>query len=130
VLEALQAGRSCVCAYPNGPRLDIEASSSVSSAGMGEQLLLTENEAARLTVKVTGGVGFSLRVISESGVIHENRVAATPQEVQIEVPAERYLRAELVGDLQAEQLPPNAPSGLDLRDWRFAISNPIYIQST
>jgi hypothetical protein len=47
----------------------------------------------------------------------------------VNAPLQRYLRAELVGDLSPDLLPADAPAGLDLREWRFAISNPIYIQS-
>jgi hypothetical protein len=39
------------------------------------------------------------------------------------------VRAEVVGDAPREMLPPNAPAGLDLRDWRWALSNPVYIET-
>jgi hypothetical protein len=49
--------------------------------------------------------------------------------VEIEARAGLYLRAELVRDFPPEWLPPNAPPGLDLRQWRFAISNPVYLHA-
>jgi predicted metal-dependent phosphoesterase TrpH len=128
VLEAIQSGRACVCANPGGPRLDIEAATSSASAGMGGVLPVSAGETVHVRVEATGGEGFSLKIISEAGVIHEAMINSSPMVVEMDAEASLYLRAELVGDFPPEKLPANTPAGLDLRQWRFAISNPVYLR--
>ncbi|OUC06196.1 hypothetical protein RY27_22565 [Litorilinea aerophila] len=46
--------------------------------------------------------------------------------VHASLPVARYMRAEVVGDMDPALLPVDAPP-VDLRGWRWALSNPIYI---
>jgi hypothetical protein len=129
ILDAIRAGRACISAFPDGPRLDIYATTSSSSAEMGSVLPLHLGESAQVSVETIKAAGYSLRLLSEAGVIQETTITTSPETVRVNASAQRYLRAELVGDLSPDLLPADAPAGLDLREWRFAISNPIYIQS-
>jgi hypothetical protein len=51
---------------------------------------------------------------------------ATRVEVPIQV--RRYVRAEIVGNQRPGDMPPDAPPGIDLRNWRWALSNPVYVR--
>jgi hypothetical protein len=95
---------------------------------MGGSLDLPAGKPAHVRVEATGGAGFTLRILTEAGLAYENALDTSLAVVQVETAAGRFVRAELCRDFPAEWLPPNAPAGLDLRDWRFAISNPVYIQ--
>jgi predicted metal-dependent phosphoesterase TrpH len=128
VLAAIRHGRVCVSAIPSGARLDLRATAAGVTAEMGGKLPLRRAQPLQLTVAVLGGAGYSLRLITEKGVVHETPIDTTPASTNAEIMATRYVRAELVGDMPSELLPANAPEWLDLRGWRWAVSNPIYIQ--
>ena len=127
IQEAIRAGRACISAAPDGPRLDIQATAAAVTAAMGQALPLPPGEAARVTVAVSNGKGLTLQLITEAGVAHETLIDTPAATITVDVPAQRYLRAELTGDMPPDRLPPNAPAGLDLRHWRWALSNPVYI---
>ena len=129
VLEAILAGRTSISALPDGPRLDLRAGAGGKGdvVQMGQALRLDAGREARVTVEAVGGDGLILRLATEAGVAHEEKVQGAAQRVVVTLPAERYIRAELVGDMAAEDLPPQAPADLDLRGWRWALTNPIYI---
>jgi hypothetical protein len=128
ILAAIRAGRTCISALPSGPRFDLQATTPDGTAQMG-QLLSPQVQPVRVTVGVAGGAGFALHLITEEGVVHKLLLGAEQQTITVEIAARRYIRAELVGDMSRERLPQIAPAGLDLREWRWALSNPIYIDS-
>jgi predicted metal-dependent phosphoesterase TrpH len=127
VLDALRAGRASISAAPDGPRLDLQAEAAGAFAGMGESLALPAGRAARVTVEVTAAAGQTLCLLTEAGVVHETRLDSGTATVTVEMTAGRFIRAELVADMPREQLPDGAPADLDLRRWRWALANPIYI---
>lgn len=127
VLEAIRAGRASISAMPDGPRLDLRAMSSHGTAGMGESLVVNPGERIELEVDIEQGTGWTLWLVADGAVAHKEPITTTPATVRVPLVAERYVRAELVGDAPRELLPPEAPPDLDLRDWRWALSNPIYV---
>lgn len=128
ILDAISAGRACISASPSGSRLALQATTPEGTVQMGERLPPQE-QALQVSVEVVGGAGLALHLVTERGVVHRRLLQAEQETIQAQVAAQRYVRAELVGDMVPERLPPNAPVGLDLRDWRWALSNPIYIDS-
>lgn len=128
VLDAIRAGRASISAFPDGPRLDLRAHTPAVSAGMGEELLLGWGRAAEVELDVERGTGWTLRLVVDGEVAREVSITTATATVHLTVAPERYLRAELVGDAPRELLPPNIPPGLELREWRWALSNPIYIR--
>lgn len=134
ILDAICAGRVSISATPDGPRLDIRATIGTTAAEMGSVLRPRESELHRpsdnsvlVEVEVEGGAGWTLHIIADGGVVHEAPIEEPSAKVQAEVTAECYLRAELVGDARRELLPNYAPDDLDLRGWRWALSNPVYV---
>ena len=130
ILEAIRAGRASISATADGPRLDIQATAAGVTAAMGEMLPLSRGEPARVTVAISNGKGLTLQLLTETGVAAETVIDAPAAAITVDVPANRYIRAELVGDMPPDRLPANAPAGLDLRQWRWALSNPIYIRQS
>lgn len=128
VLEAIRAGRVSISASPEGPRLDLRATAGAASADMGEELALAPGATAEVEVEVVRGAGWTLRLIADGAIVHETPITTDATTVRVALAARRYLRAELVGDARRDMLPPNAPTDLDLRAWRWALSNPIYIR--
>jgi hypothetical protein len=128
VLGAIGAGRSSVSAVPDGPRLDLWAASDCGKAGMGEELELGAGARAEVEVQVDRGTGWTLRLVADGKPAYEAAITTDPARVRAAVYAHTYLRAELVGDAPAELIPENAPIEIDPRDWRWALSNPVYIR--
>jgi hypothetical protein len=128
VLEAIRSGRTCVTASPDGPRLELRATAGDVAAGMGDLLPVAAGQPIQIMVEVENGRGYTLRLIDERGVFQENVIDSNPAVVTGHIMSDRYVRAELVGDMPASQLPAGVPAGLDLREWRWCISNPVYIR--
>lgn len=94
------------------------------------QAIAAKGQPLQLTITVIGGAGFDLHLITEAGVVGRRAMHSERETVTTEVTAQRYIRAELVGDMTPDRLPPNSPDipeGLDLRGWRWALSNPVYV---
>ncbi|HEX6387260.1 MAG TPA: CehA/McbA family metallohydrolase, partial [Anaerolineae bacterium] len=130
ILDAIGAGRTCISAFPDGPRLEFQAEASGVRAHMGEILSCQAGEPAHVTITVHNGAGYTLHLVTEAGIAHETTIRSNLATVSVNVPAKRYIRAELVGDMSPDRLPENAPAGLDLRQWRWALSNPVYIRQS
>ncbi|MEZ4866892.1 MAG: CehA/McbA family metallohydrolase [Caldilineaceae bacterium] len=130
ILDALCAGRSCISAHPQGPRVAMRAQTGAATAGMGETL---QTDGAPVTIEVTTevwrGQGYQLQLVADGQTVFTTAITATEAEIRTPVTAQHYVRAEVVGDAAPAQLPPQAPSHLDRRDWRWALSNPIYLQT-
>ncbi|MFQ5856083.1 MAG: CehA/McbA family metallohydrolase [Anaerolineae bacterium] len=127
ILDAIRAGRVSISATPKGPRLDIRAMAGTATAEMGEELALAPGTAIEVEVQVERGVGRTLRLIADGALAHEEPITTAPATVRVALAAERYLRAELIGDVTRELLSARAPNDLDLRGWRWALSNPVYV---
>ncbi|MEZ4735202.1 MAG: CehA/McbA family metallohydrolase [Caldilineaceae bacterium] len=129
ILEALCAGRACISAGPSGPRLDLMATVSEHSAGMGETLPSpTDSSTVMLTVQIWHGAGYELQMIVDGNVALTAAITADETLIEMHLPVSTYVRAEVVGNMPADQLPPQALQGLALHGWRWALSNPIYLQ--
>jgi hypothetical protein len=128
VLDAIRRGRTCVTASPDGPRLELRARADGVAAEMGDLLPVTSGQSIQVTVEIENGRGYMLRLITERGVVQESAIDSNQLLFRDQITADRYVRAELVADMPATQLPAQAPANLDLREWRWAISNPIYVQ--
>lgn len=129
ILAAIRAGRATISAAPNGPRLDLRATADDSAAEMGETLRLARGSELTVEVQIERGAGWALRLIADGTLAHETPIATAAATVRHRLTAERYVRAELVGDAPPAIIPPHAPPNLDLRGWRWALTNPIYVQS-
>ncbi|HEX6293459.1 MAG TPA: CehA/McbA family metallohydrolase [Herpetosiphonaceae bacterium] len=127
ILDAIRSGRTSISAMPDGPRLDLRATAGGSSAEMGGVLQGTAGAPVEVEVQVERGAGWTLRLVADGVIAHETPITDATTTVRHTLAAERYIRAELVGDAPPEILPPNAPPGIDLREWRWALSNPIYV---
>ena len=128
ILDAIQAGRVSISAYPNGPHLDLVATASGAMAEMGEELPLAPGAVAEVEVRVQRGAGWKLRLIADGNLVYETLIDAGEATLRREMTADIYVRAELVADAPRELIPEDVPIEIDLRDWRWALSNPIYIQ--
>ena len=128
VLDAIRGGRATLSAAPNGPRLVIAASSGIHSAGMGGVLraATSPDDAIHIDVHAERATGMLLRLIADGAVAFEQPILADDTILAVSVRAERYVRAELVADCPPQLLPANAPA-VDLREWRWALTNPIYV---
>lgn len=126
VLEAIRRGRVSISARADGPRLDVEARSAAGVAAMGGTLPVSEGETVDVTVSVWRGKGLRLRLVVDGTVAAEAPVMDDEAVVRFPTRLGRSLRAELIGDCPPALLPPQAPPGIDLRDWRWALTNPIY----
>jgi hypothetical protein len=128
ILEALVTGRTCISAMPEGPRLEISASADGRTAGMGETIAPGADGKIVVRVEVLDGRGHILRLVADGKSVHEVAVQEERATVDIELVVQTYVRAELVADMPAQLLPAGAPPGLDLRGWRWALSNPVYVR--
>jgi hypothetical protein len=128
VLEAVRAGRVSLTAWAEGPRLDLWARVGDTEVEMGEALLLQPGAAAEVKAQVERGAGFTLRLIADGEVAHEEPITSDQTVVHARVAAGLYVRAELVGDAPPELVPDDAPIEIDPRGWRWALSNPIYMR--
>ena len=128
MLAGIQRGRVCISASADGPRLALQARSAHGEAEMGGVLPVESGEVVELTTNVWGGSGLRLRLVVDGAVAFEQPIDSDEAVSTARVRPQRYVRAELVGDFPAEQLPPQAPAGIDLRGWRWALTNPIYCE--
>ncbi len=126
ILAAIRQGRACISAGPTGPRLELEATTPDGLVPMGGTVPPAVG-GLPLTVRVLAGVGFELRLIADGEVVFRHPITQEGETVHPRVAVRRYVRAELVGDMPARLLPKGAPPDLDLRAWRWALSNPIYV---
>lgn len=130
VLEAIRRGRVSISASPDAPRLDVEARSAAGVAEMGEGLSVSPDDIVEVTTTVQGGSGLLLRLVVDGAVAFEQPIDSDEAVYTAGIQPKRYLRAELVGDCPPERLPAQAPPNIDLRDWRWALTNPIYCRQT
>jgi hypothetical protein len=128
VLDAIRAGRVSISAAPDGPRLDLYAVANGTEAGMGEVLNLAPGAVAAVEVQVDRGSGWTLRLIADGRTAYEELITTDPAVVRVQVEADVYVRAELVGDAPRRILPDDIPPDINLHSWRWALSNPIYIE--
>ena len=128
ILAAICAGRVCVSASPTGPWLDMAAASRLGDAVMGAALAAAPEERVALTVSVIDGSGYRLRVIADGATVEERDVTGERVQLEMSIAASTYIRCELVADMPRENLPVDIAHVPDLRDWRWALSNPIYLQ--
>ncbi len=128
ILAAISAGRASISAAPDGPRLDLRATVGRVAAEMGESLPCVANDQIDVEVQIERGTGWTLRLIVDGEIAHTAPISAASATVRHTLAAQRYIRAELVGDAPPAIIPPHAPPDLDLREWRWALSNPIYIE--
>jgi hypothetical protein len=128
VLDAIRAGRASISAMADGPRLDLKAIAGGVSVGMGEELPLAKGVAAVVEVDIERGAGWTLRLIADGEIAHEVLIKADRAVVRLGARADRYVRAELVGDAPRELLPADIPPDIDLHGWRWALTNPIYVK--
>jgi hypothetical protein len=126
VLSAVQRGRVSLSASPTGPRLDLQATSGSEQVEMGGVLRVANGAPVEVTTTVWSGHGRVLHLIADGEVVAEQTIVGDEASIITLVHAERYVRAELVGDVDPATLPPESPADLDVRDWRWALSNPIY----
>jgi hypothetical protein len=126
ILEALVAGRTCISAMPEGPRLELSATVNGKTVRMGEAIGRSDDGMMRVTVEIHGGRGRVLRLIADGEIAHEVSIEEETATVEVDLTVQAYVRAELIGDMPADQLPPNVPADLNLKGWRWALSNPIY----
>lgn len=127
VLEAITDGRTSISAMPDGPRIDLRAAVGNVTAEMGSGLAVVPGATVSIEVQVEQGAGWTLRLIADGTVACGEPITTSSATLHFDVVPERYVRAELVGDAPPEIIPPNALPKLDLRVWRWALSNPIYI---
>ncbi len=127
ILDAIIQGHACMSAGPDGPRLELWAEAAGQRAMMGDEIRVAPGEPVQWTVRVRGGAGLELRLVVDGEEGYRRPITGDEETVHPQLEAARYVRAELVGDMPAEKLPPGSPSGLDLRAWRWALSNPIYV---
>jgi hypothetical protein len=128
VLDAVRAGRAFISAMPEGPRLDLCAAAVNARAEMGGELSLTPGTTVEVEAKIEGGGGWTLRLIADGALAHEALITTDQATVRTTVTANLYLYAELVGDVPQELVPDDTPADLDLRGWRWAVTNPIYMR--
>jgi len=130
ILEAIYAGRTTIGAHPTGPRLTLSAMGSKGMATMGEIMPVAhvQNEQVEIVATVWHGAGYDLRIVVDGHIVHQNAIKEAEQKVTLSAAATTYLRAELVGDLPDALIPPTAPANLARADWRWALSNPIFIE--
>jgi hypothetical protein len=126
ILEALVAGRTCISAMPEGPWLDLSATVNGKTVGMGEAIGRSDDGMMRVTVEIHSGRGRVLRLIADGEIAHEVSIEEETATVEVDLTVQAYVRAELIGDMPADQLPPNVPADLNLKGWRWALSNPVY----
>jgi hypothetical protein len=129
LLAGIRAGRVTISAAPGGPRLVISARSGAAHADMGQALPAAELPATlHVEALVWRGQGLLLQLVADGEVVFAEPVLAEHVAISASVRAFRYVRAELVGDCPPERLPQGAPA-VDLRSWRWALSNPIYVDA-
>lgn len=128
ILAAIRAGRASISAAPDGPRLDLRATAGDTAAEMGQTLRIAPGAELNVEVQIERGAGWTLRLIADGMAAHTTPIVTAAATVRHTLTAARYVRAELVGDAPPAIIPPHAPPNLDLRDWRWALTNPIYVE--
>lgn len=128
VLDAVRAGRASISAMPDGPRLDIRAMTANARAEIGDELPLAPDDVPEVEAEINGGKNWTLRLIADGEIAHEALVTTDAATVRATVTANAYVRAELVGDVPREWVPDDIAADLDLRGWRWALTNPIYMR--
>jgi len=128
VLDAIRRGRVSISASPEGPQLNVRAVSAAGEAEIGGVLAIEKDESVEVIVTVWRGNGLTLRLVVDGQAAFEQIVSGDEAIIRTSIPPGRSIRAELMGDCPLEYLPSQAPAGLDLRDWRWALTNPIYCE--
>lgn len=131
IYEALTTGRTSISSHPTGPRIELTAqvTGSEQMVAMGASICVQADESLTVTATVIDGVGYTLHFVVDGQQQDGRPINTANQRHALTATVQRYVRAELVGDLPAEQVPPDAPVDLDRRNWRWALSNPIFVQS-
>ncbi|MEZ4681237.1 MAG: CehA/McbA family metallohydrolase [Caldilineaceae bacterium] len=131
ILEAIYAGRTSISAQPTGPRIALSGVATGQdnrSVMMGAVLPVAPGTTVAVSATVEAGAGYMLQFVVDGWPLAQELIRTTEQTVTITTPVTRYVRAELIGDLPAELLPADAPADLDARGWRWALSNPIFVE--
>jgi hypothetical protein len=129
ILDAIVVGRASISVTPDGPRLDLSAMVNSETVGMGEVIERRDDGMMEVKVEILGGQGKTLRLVADGEIAHEVSIEDEIATVKVDLTVQTYVRAELIGDMSAEHLPPGALAGLNLRDWRWALSNPVYVHT-
>ena len=112
--------------------MNLHAAQGERRAEMGDILLARPQDPVRVSVEVIGGAGYRLDVIADGKTVFQQSIdedtGQNATEVIAEVSCERYVRAELVADASPDLVPAEAPDDLDLSEWRWAVTNPVYIE--
>ncbi|MCB0085631.1 MAG: CehA/McbA family metallohydrolase, partial [Caldilineaceae bacterium] len=130
IFDAIQAGRTSISAQHSGPRIALTATiggGAEQAVAMGEAVTVAQGAALSVTATVWDGGGFTVQFIVDGVIKAPQHVTAAEQSFTLTTPVATYIRAELIGDLPADQLPADAPTNRDRRGWRWALSNPIFI---
>lgn len=130
VLDAIRHGRASISYMPDGPRLDLRVHAGSAMAEMGETVAVARDEAIEVAVEVERGTGWKLRIVADGGIACEAPITESYATHACTIQATRYVRAELVGDAPHEILPADTPADIALREWRWALSNPVYIAAS
>jgi hypothetical protein len=128
ILDAIVAGRASISAMPEGPRLDLSVTANGETGEMGEVIERRDDGMMEVKVEILDGRGKTLRLVADGEIAHEVSIEEEMATVEIDLTVQTYVRAELIGDMPADQLPPNVPPDLNLKGWRWALSNPIYVE--
>ena len=124
LLAGLRAGHTFISAGPAGPRLELTATASGSTAMMGDMLSLPDGQEARLCCGVTGADGHFLLLVSATGALLIPIARDDWSYEQPVVASDGYWRAEII------EPPPAHQRDEPAAHMAVALSNPIYLSPT
>jgi hypothetical protein len=128
IFEALYAGRASISAHTTGPRIELSAIASDGKIiGMGQVANASEEAELTVTATVCDGTGYTFQLVVDGEVQGQQMVSAPHQTFSRTIAVATYVRAELIGDLPKDLMPPDTPTNVDRRGWRWALSNPIFV---
>ena len=126
ILAGIRAGRVCVSAEPQGPRVRMEVTSGRGlRAHMGGQLTLEPGAKVEVRVQVLGATGQRLRVLLDGQTWHWHEIKDDDETLAwpLEAPAS-YVRA------QVEEPHPDEASTSPGNRQLLAVSNPVWLLTT
>ncbi|MFL5731825.1 MAG: CehA/McbA family metallohydrolase [Chloroflexia bacterium] len=132
ILEGIRRGHVFISRDASGPQIHLTAEnpSDPESLMAGDTVQLPPEGGLTVRARVTGGSGFLLRLVTQSGVVHTGPILTNDFDLDYlwtEAGAQAsntptYIRAEVIRDMGPEVDVENDPSAL----WIEAMSNPIY----